>query len=224
MFNTPKNIRKFQCFVCARQFESFEEFVSHIVETHEEGTDYVLCPLERCKAPVRDVRSHFKVKHPTEKLPQKGMLKATVWRDVTPKGKIKKRKPKFREGWHHSTKMEKNFYYRSGYEKTVYECFDSWHEVLAYEAEPFQIPYIHEGQCHQYTPDVFIAFIDGHKEVWEVKPANQTLLEKNQNKWFSAKQACEARGWEFVVATEQVIQKLKKKVKNQFLDSPSEET
>jgi hypothetical protein len=203
-------------------FDALDEFTSHIVETHDEGTDYIVCPLERCKAPVRDMRMHFKAKHPGDKLPQKGMMKATIWRDISAKGQVKKRKAKFREGWHQSTKMGKNFYYRSGYEKIVYECLDSWHEVIAYEAEPFEIPYIHEGQCHNYIPDAFIAFLDGHKEVWEIKPANQTLLEKNQSKWFSAKKACEARGWGFEFITETTINKLKKKVKDQFLQDQSE--
>ena len=222
MFGGQSNVRKFQCFVCGVMFDALDEFTSHIVETHDEGTDYIVCPLERCKAPVRDMRMHFKAKHPGDKLPQKGMMKATIWRDISAKGQVKKRKAKFREGWHQSTKMGKNFYYRSGYEKIVYECLDSWHEVIAYEAEPFEIPYIHEGQCHNYIPDAFIAFLDGHKEVWEIKPANQTLLEKNQSKWFSAKKACEARGWGFEVITETTINKLKKKVKDQFLQDQSE--
>ncbi len=217
MFGGKSNIRKFQCFICGVMHDSFEEFKSHIIENHEEGTDYIPCPLERCKAPVRDMKAHFKAKHPSEAIPKKGMMKATVWRDISTKGQIKKRKARFREGWHQSTKMQKSFYYRSGYEKIVYECLDSWNEVVAYQAEPFKIPYIHEGECHEYTPDVFIAFLNDRKEVWEIKPANQTLLERNQNKWFSAKKACEARGWGFEVITEQSINKLKKKAKTQHL-------
>lgn len=213
----PNNQRKFQCFICGIQYTEFSEFKEHIVEKHEEGRDYVLCPLERCKAPVRDVRTHFKAKHPYEKVPPKGQLKAIIWRDIKDNGKIKKRKPKFREGYYESTKMNKSFYYRSGWECTVYELLDSWNQVIAYEVEPFEIPYIHEGNAHMYKPDLFIAFLNGKKEIWEIKPSNQTSLKKNQDKWFSAKRACEVRGWGFEVINEIMIEKLKKAVKNQYL-------
>lgn len=209
-------VRKYQCFICSLLFNEYDEYKNHILENHEEGTDYIKCPLEYCQVPVRCIRSHFKAKHPHSEIPKVNLLKAIVWRDVAPNGKIKK-KIKFREGWHDSTKMNKSFYFRSGYEKTVYELLDSWYKVSAYEAEPFQIPYIHEGQQHNYTPDLFISFIDSTIEIWEIKPANQTLLEKNQDKWFSAKRACEAKGWGFEVVTEQTIEKLKKTVKNQYL-------
>lgn len=221
-FNNEKPSRKYSCFVCAMQFASYPEYKDHIIEKHEEGREYILCPLARCGAPIRCCRTHFKAKHPTEKVPPKGMMKALVWKDITNDGKLKTRKPTFREGYYESTKMQKPFHYRSSWEAKVYEYLDCWNEVLAYEVEPFEIPYIHEGEQHKYKPDLFIAFLDGHKEVWEVKPANQTLIQKNQDKWFAAKLACEIRGWGFEVVTEQLIEKLRLKVKNQHLVDNSE--
>jgi hypothetical protein len=218
MFEEKSSSRKYQCFVCAIQYDQFDEFKAHIIDEHEEGTDYVLCPLDRCKAPIRDVKAHFKARHPGQVMPKKGMLRATMWRDITPQGKAKKRKTKFRVGWHESSKMKQSFYYRSSWEKITYECLDSWNEVVAYAVEPFKIPYIHNGECHDYLPDLFVAFLDGHKEIWEIKPTSQTGLKKNQDKWFAARRACEAREWDFIVVTEQVMTKLKKTVKNQFLE------
>lgn len=219
MFEEKSNKRKFQCYVCGVMFTEFNEFTEHIIKEHEEGRDYVFCPLQRCKTPVRDVTSHFRLFHPQEKIPKIGQLKALVWRDISAQGKVKTKKPAFKQGYYESTKMNKAFLYRSGWEATVFELLDSWNEVVAFEAEPFDIPYIHEGTCHKYKPDIFIAFLDGRKAVWEVKPSNQTYLEKNQDKWFSARKACEARDWEFTVITEQVIEKLKKTVKNQHLQN-----
>jgi len=216
--NSDKNIRKFSCFVCGQIFENFNEFTKHIIEKHEEGRDYVLCPLERCKTPIRDVRTHFKAKHPTEKIPNIGQLKAIIWRDKTSQGKMKARKPKFREGWYESYKMQKSFYYRSGYEATVFELLDSWNKVLAYNVEEIKIPYIFEGKQHEYIPDIFVAFTDGSKEIWEIKPASQTNLEKNKSKWFFAENVCKDRNWTFRVITEQEIERLKKTVKNQHLN------
>ncbi len=99
-FEIPnKHKRKYQCFVCGREYEEFPKFKEHVVDSHEEGTDYVRCPLGRCQAPVRDVKLHFKARHPSEKKLPKGTypLKATIWRDIK-KGKIKKRKPNFITG------------------------------------------------------------------------------------------------------------------------------
>lgn len=206
--------QKFVCFVCGIHKESMKDFQDHIIESHEEGSDYIICPLERCKMPVRCVKSHYKTKHPGEKIPEKGMLKATIWRDVSSKG-IKKQKPKFRQGWYESTKMKKSFFYRSGYENIVFQCLDELHCVNSYDVEPFEIPYIHQGKAHKYTPDIIVSYVDGRKEIIEIKPASQTLMQKNQDKWYACQEACKARGWDFVVITEQGINKLKNAVANQ---------
>jgi DNA-directed RNA polymerase subunit RPC12/RpoP len=209
--------RKYQCFVCGIQFDDYDKYREHVLEKHQEGREYVKCPLEHCQAPVRDVRLHFKAKHPKTPLPQKGMMRAMVWKDFSPGGEKRKtkKKPQFKEGWYQSTKMNKQIHYRSGYEATIYECLDCDADVNTFEAEPFEIPYIHKGKSHKYIPDIIVRFIDGRTEVWEVKPSNQTAMEQNQNKWEAAGRACKSRGWEFVVMTETGIEKLKSKVKEQ---------
>jgi hypothetical protein len=215
-FDDDKNKRRYQCFVCGLQFSEFTDYNNHIVEKHEEGREYLRCPLEHCQAAVRDLRAHFKCKHPRIPMPEKGMTKAVVWKDFNAKGtRAKTQKPKFREGWYESTKMGKSMHYRSGYEAKVYEYLDADNEVLTFEVEPFEIEYVHKGRSHKYVPDVIVRFINGKTELWEIKPANQTLLEKNEDKWHAAKRACDTRGWEFVVITEVGIDRLKAKVKQQ---------
>jgi len=215
-FDIPdKHQRKWQCFVCGVQFTDYLEYKAHILDKHEEGREYIVCPLKRCGAPVRDMKMHFKVRHPTESLKNyNGPMRTTIWKDF---GGKKTRKPKFRQGKHLSTKMNKYFQYRSGWEKTVFELLDEDKTVRAYDVEPFQIDYINKGQVHKYTPDIFVTFEDGHNEVWEVKPANQTGLRKNKDKWFFTEDACKVRGWDFEVYTEQKIEQLKKKIRNQNL-------
>ena len=208
--NTDKK-KQYQCFVCGVMFDNLDTYKEHIIDTHDEGRDYILCPLNYCKTPVRDVRLHFTCRHPGQKIPKKGQLKAMIWRDFSPKGGKKTRKPKFKDGWHESIKMNRKFYYRSGYEKTVFECLDVLPEIEAYIVEPFKIPYIWDGTVHEYTPDLIVTFIDGHKELWEIKPSNQTLLEQNQCKWKAAAAACLTRGWKFEVYTEVGINKLKRR-------------
>lgn len=218
-FNNAKNTRKYSCFVCGVQFDDenndgFKKFKDHIISEHEEGRDYIICPLNRCGSPVRDVRAHFRCKHPSEPIPKTGMMKAIVWHDIAAKKK-KTRKLSFKEGYFQSSKMKKSLHYRSGYEHTIYECLDADVEVNAFDVEPFKVPYLHKGKERKYVPDLIVQFIDGSTEVWEIKPSNQTILEVNQNKWRAANKACQNRGWKFLVITEKGIDRLKKKIRNQ---------
>ncbi len=207
--------KKYGCFVCGHQFKDFEEFKSHILESHDEGREFVVCPLDRCQAPVRDIRMHFKAKHPTEAIPKGGQMKAMIWKDQCGKGgKMKARKPKFREGYLCSNKNGgKEMHYRSGLECEVYECLEALPDVVKYDVEPFAVKYSFQGEVHDYNPDLSVFFSDGHVEIWEIKPAKQTTLDKNKAKWASCQQHCEARGWEFLVLTEVGIGRLKSKIK-----------
>jgi hypothetical protein len=215
--------RKWQCFVCGHNFTEYETFKAHIIEKHEEGREYVICPLERCGAPVRDIRLHFKAKHPHEKtVPKVGQMKAMVWKDQTSKGKVKAAKSKFREGYLVSNKNNgQEMHYRSGYECEVYECLEALPEVLDYKVEPFKVQYnyinpgTHQLETHDYNPDILVNFTDGKTEIWEVKPANQTHLAKNQAKWAACQSYCQTRGWDFIIMTEVGIGKLKQRVKQQ---------
>jgi len=219
-FDLPdKYKRRWQCFVCGQEFNDYKAYKEHIVEKHEESRDYVLCPLKRCGAPVRDLRAHFKTKHRNEKIPGGIQFKATVWRDqkvAKGKKKIVTRKPKFMQGILVSNKpmmKGKEVRYRSGYERKVYECLEVLPDILLYDTETEEIPYYLDGERHIYLPDLKIAMADGHTEVWEVKPASQTSSPKNEAKFHAAEDYCHIRGWKFVVITEVGINKLEKKVK-----------
>ena len=215
--NTGKG--QIQCFVCGVAFSAgdFASYKSHILEKHEEGRDYVLCKCDWCLMPCRNLALHYKVKHKGQPIP-KCQLKPIVWKDFSSRGKAKTKKPNYRDGDYHSVKMNTTFHYRSGYEEQVYNCLDSLVEVHAFAAEPFKIPYIFKGETHEYTPDILVSFMDGRKEVWEVKPANQTNLPVNKAKWAAAECACTLRGWKFLVITEQSIDKLKKQVNEQKIE------
>lgn len=204
----PKE-RQYTCFVCGRVFKEFEGFKEHIIEKHQEGREYVICPLGRCGAPVRDVRAHFKAKHPSEPPPCGCQMKAIVWKDVRdPKGR-KKRSVGFHDGDFASKKNGKKIHFRSGYERDVYECLEQMNEVVKFDAEPFGIPYWFKGENKKYFPDVMVQFADGRVEVWEIKPASQTAYEVNDAKWTAADKFCQSRGWHFEVKTEQGIKLLK---------------
>jgi hypothetical protein len=52
-----------------------------------------------------------------------------------------------------------------------------------------------------------IDFING-REVWEIKPMNQTGVKQNQAKWKAAKEWCLSRDMKFMVLTEKGMEKL----------------
>ena len=204
-----KGKRKYNCFVCGVAFSDLFEMNKHILENHEEGREYVSCPA--CKFCVRDLKAHFKAKHKDRPMPTSGQMKALIWKDMSPNGKTKTRKPNFRDGYLMSIKNGgREMHYRSGLECEIYECLESITEVLKYDVEPLNIPYLYKGKQHKYFPDLSIQFIDGHIEIWEIKPAAQTDLPQNEAKWKAATEFCRARNWEFIVITEVGLGKLKK--------------
>lgn len=216
-FQKDDGKRKWQCFVCGQQHSDYEVFKTHILEKHELGREYVVCPLPRCGAPIRDINTHMKAKHPKDSIPKYiGPNRAIVWKDFGVKKGKKSRKPAFREGYFVSVKNNgKEFYYRSSYECEVYECLELLPEVIAYDVEPLKdgIPYLYKGESHKYLPDLSIKWSDGRIEIWEIKPANQTMLPLNEAKWSAAKTYCDARGWNFVIITEVGIGRLKTIIK-----------
>lgn len=213
--DTGNSKRRWQCFVCGKQYTTYEEYKDHIVQEHEEGREYISCP--DCKAPVRHLPSHYKTKHRSRIMPKNVQTRVAVWHDFSSSGKKKKtRKPTFDQGYFESNKMNGNlYYYRSGYEREVYDFLESDSDVQAYYAEPFKVPYHHKGEWHDYIPDLRIEFIDGSVEIWEIKPANQTHYDINQSKWAAAANFAENHGWKFNVITEVGMGKLKTKIMRQ---------
>ncbi len=211
-----KEKRIYQCFVCGERLDTFDLFKDHIIKNHEEGRDYIACPLQRCGAPVRDMKAHFKAKHPYDKLPKTCASRAIIWKDISTKnGQMNTKKPHYRDGWMTSIKNGKDLHYRSGMECEVYELLERWDEVHKYEEEPFPVKYSFLGIDHDYFPDIRITFTDGTIEIWEVKPSSQTEIGKNKAKWKACNEYCMARTWKFMVLTEKGIRKLRDKVGRQ---------
>ncbi len=211
--NPNEGSRKYVCFVCGVPHDTYYEYKEHILASHEEGREYVKCPLARCQAPVREVKLHFKVKHPNEKCPTVGQMRALIWTDHKPPSR-KKKKPKFHEGYINSKKNGgQQMHYRSSWERDVYVCLENLREVASYKVESFPVEYYWKGRKKRYFPDLFVTFTNGKHEVWEVKPDNQKQLEVNKAKWLACEGHCESRGWDFKVIDEVQIRQLKQKVR-----------
>jgi len=206
-----KQPKKYQCFVCGVEHTDYDEFRTHIVENHEEGREYVTCPL--CEAPIRDVRLHVKVRHPGKECPKIGQMKATIWYDFSGNRQKKKSRVNFEEGYITSFKNDgQQMHYRSGYELEVYNILEEINDVIRYEVEPKDCvtKYYWNASWRKYWPDLKVTFADNHVEVWEIKPGNQTDYEQNKAKWDAAAEYLGKRGWVFKVKTEKGINKLRK--------------
>jgi hypothetical protein len=214
-----KGARRWQCFVCGKNFGEFLEYKDHIVEIHEEGREFLKCPVDSCGCPVRDLKTHFKCKHPQRVMPRGIQTRVTVWHDFKPAGKGKNkrttRKPSVRTGEFESKKNGRLIHYRSGLEEEFYSLLEHDSDVAAFNEEVYKVPYYWNGKWHNYIPDLRVDFVDGTVQIWEVKPANQTDYDQNKAKWSAANDWAQNHGWEFIVQTEVGLGKLKNKVKKQ---------
>ena len=114
--------------------------------------------------------------------------------------------------------------YRSSWEWAVMNMCDNNPAIDKWASEAVKIPYRCPltGKQTIYIPDFFVNFVDKegrkHAEVWEVKPANQQLLEKvgknpynqaqfikNQAKWAAANIWCKNQGIKFRILNENDI-------------------
>ena len=113
--------------------------------------------------------------------------------------------------------------FRSTWELKVMQFFDSNSNVLKWASEEVKIPYISpvDKLVHNYYPDFIVVYVDKfgaiQKELLEVKPASQALIEKaksdrdksalvvNLAKWKFAEAWAKQRGMTFRVLTERSI-------------------
>lgn len=110
---------------------------------------------------------------------------------------------------------------RSSWEFVFMKMLDEHPGVQNWASESIKIPYRDPltGKATVYVPDFFVVYVDKnkakHAEVVEVKPANQTVLEKvgknpfhqaqyvkNMAKWEAARAWCKQQGITFRVINE----------------------
>ena len=111
--------------------------------------------------------------------------------------------------------------YRSSWEMSVMLFCDNNPSVQQWSSESVKIPYRDPltGKHTVYVPDFLCTYVDKnnkkHAELWEVKPARQSIIEKvgknpydqaqyvkNQAKWAAAAQWCQQQGVKFRIINE----------------------
>jgi hypothetical protein len=134
---------------------------------------------------------------------------------------------KFSQGTYHISNPEKYVglgspRYRSGWELAVMRMCDNNPSIQQWASESVKIPYRDPltGKSTVYVPDFLVVYVDKthkkHAELWEIKPANQTLKEKvgknvynqaqyvkNMAKWEAASAWARQHGVKFRVINEQ---------------------
>ena len=115
----------------------------------------------------------------------------------------------YKKGKYFSNKLNKEVFYRSSYEKEVYEFLDTDSTVLTYLSEPVRIRYEDGNQGRYYLPDLLITYNNGSQKLVEIKPKYLVSTIKNQSKFKAARQYCDEKGIIFEVWTEETIESLK---------------
>lgn len=114
--------------------------------------------------------------------------------------------------------------YRSSWEWAIMNMCDNNPSILRWASESVKIPYRDPltGKYTIYVPDFFVNYADrdgkSHAELWEVKPASQTIKEKvgrnkvnqahyikNLAKWEAARAWCKQQNILFRVISENEI-------------------
>jgi hypothetical protein len=114
-----------------------------------------------------------------------------------------------------------NIRYRSSWERQFMTFCDTNKAIVKWTSESIRIPYQDPftGKVTTYVPDFLIQYVDKngilHTELIEIKPQNQTVLEKvgttqrnqsqyikNNAKWAAARAYCKMQGITFRVITE----------------------
>lgn len=107
------------------------------------------------------------------------------------------------KGYYDFKNIELSLFYRSSWEKKVFECLDSVSEFHKFEVKiPNKIKYFYENMNKHYHPDVSIVTSSGVEYVLEIKPKSKVNEPKNMAKFNSA---IEKLGDNFKVITEDLI-------------------
>lgn len=114
----------------------------------------------------------------------------------------------FCKGTYHSTKTNKDIYFKSSWEKTALEYLDKNKDVVSFMYEPFSLAYYCDFHKRHYTPDLLITYKDGTQKLVEIKPSYYLDAGVNKAKFDSAQKYCNDKGIIFEVWTEKIINSL----------------
>lgn len=95
-----------------------------------------------------------------------------------------------KKGEFESTKTTRKHFYRSSWELSLMRWLDTSKDVSTWDYECVRIPYVYNDNKRWYVPDFMVTFVDGRRELWEVKPKEFVGNKKNVMKELAAKTWC----------------------------------
>ena len=108
-------------------------------------------------------------------------------------------------GIFYSIKNRRSLSYRSSFELMAYQILEQMSKVKEYEVEPFAIPYISDGIIRHTVPDILVTYIDGKKEIIEVKPCYMLDDEKTIAKISALRNYCRDNNLICSIWTEEML-------------------
>lgn len=153
---------------------------------------------DRIAAGGKKYRDKFKVDNPGQRLPCIEGLWDAVERDPSIVDKFNR---SFQYGYFISEKNNKEIFYQSSYELQALKILEADNNVKSFYRYQKLIPYVLDGNPHNYKPDFFVEYYDRCPSLLEVKAKWQV---ESKDKNFSAKcevamQLCESNHWDFVI-------------------------
>lgn len=103
-----------------------------------------------------------------------------------------------------SLKMGRIVWYESLLERDYFYLLELDPDVVSYREQPGRIYYVLKGKGHHYTPDLLVER-QHVKQIVEVKPKRKTAEENFLRLFRLAEEVCRREGYEFKVATEEMI-------------------
>lgn len=107
----------------------------------------------------------------------------------------------YRRGVFYSKKMQREFGYRSSWERLFFYLLDHSEKVQSFEVEPFFIEYEFQDKVRRYIPDVIVT-LENLRFLIEIKPSRLRNKDRNIQKAIAAKQYCLKHGVEYLMLSE----------------------
>lgn len=95
--------------------------------------------------------------------------------------------------------------HRSGWELAYMKYLDGNQDVVRWEYEKLFIPYvsnIRTGKLRKYIPDFYVEYLDGHREIIEIKPKRKLEQATIRKKTSAAQAWCLTEGIVYLILTE----------------------
>ena len=147
---------------------------------------------------------HIAAKRKTSSDPEYRMKRSDLTKNLYLEGKMDKA-GRGKSGYYFSNKNNKELHYRSSYELVAYKLLEQISRVKYYEIEPFGIQYEYQKINRWTIPDILITYIDGGKELVEVKPVFKLDIEKEQVKLQAMENYSKENDMKFSIWTEQEL-------------------